>query len=975
VSLEPTKIIIYLLFFFSGLTGLIYESTWSHYLGLYLGNSSDAQVVVLVIFMGGLALGAALSSRYCNRIKHLFLAYAIVECLIGLSAFLFHGIFELNRITSYNIIFPYLRDPLTINLYKWIASALLIFPQTILLGATFPFFTNATIRCYPRFPGKEISMLYFTNSFGAAIGVLMGWFIFVYYLGFPGTMQLAGVINIIVAMGSLALHFQHHKRSETQALLIPKKVAEKHSPILWTLLVCAAFTGTASFMYEIGWIRMLSLVLGSSTHSFELMLSAFIFGIALGGLFIKYKIESIVNHIKFLAIIQLVMAALALSTLLSYTQMFYFMRWLVYTLPNTNIGYHLFNISSLAISILIMVPTTICAGMTLPLLTYILLKKNLGEKSIGAVYATNTAGSIIGIVAAVLLMPWITVKGVIVGGGIIDAILGILLLNSNKARGSIKRKKIIILSTATVSLIIITATIFIIEIDQELMISGVYSTGALRQINNKINYYKDGRTATVSVRKYKNLQSIATNGKTDGSINMGNGAPSSDERTQILTAALPWSIKPSTKRVAIIGVGTGVTSHVMLAAPSIERVDTIEIEKAMVEGAKLFKENNKKLFESKKSHIHIGDAKSFFSRQNKYDIIISEPSNPWVRGVAGLFTIQFYETVNKKLAPQGLYVQWLQTYELNMGLVASVLAGISQEFKYYDVYAATSYDLLIIASATPIPLPTNNAFRVPEIKALLKRTGLHSIDDLLFCRIASKDLFDSLLLHYKTPTNSDYHPYLDQRAVKARFFKKNISDLGELGYYLPLDFINNNETTIDFSKISYAQMYSKSHVAWLARSLYKEIGDSNPSLFDQKKWNESLYSIGDLFASYLNQKEFNKAFSIIKSKGSNEKLSETNKDYFNLYLALGNRKANKMLHFALKLLKNSNIPVFHKKYFLDVAMLAYAHKKEYNNALQLEKQYSSLYKDTLQRNTTSLLLHHYIIKKAKDRAKKNVHSG
>ena len=182
-------------------------------------------------------------------------------------------------------------------------------------------------------------------------------------------------------------------------------------------------------MYEIGWIRMLSLVLGSSTHAFELMLSSFILGLAIGGYLISRKIDKLSNPVYTLGLVQLVMGGFALLTLLSYGHTFDLMSYAIKTFPKTGQGYAYFNLFSHGLAIFIMLHATVCAGMTLPLLTHTLMSNGQGEGSIGKIYAANTVGAIAGVLIGVhLIMPVLGVKNLIVMGGGIDILLGLILL-------------------------------------------------------------------------------------------------------------------------------------------------------------------------------------------------------------------------------------------------------------------------------------------------------------------------------------------------------------------------------------------------------------------------------------------------------------------------------------------------------------------------------------------------------------------
>ena len=196
----PARRAFFAIFALSGFSGLIYESIWTHYLKLFLGHAAYAQTLVLAIFMGGMAVGSALAGRRSARIRNLLVAYAVVEGVVGLAALLFHPVFVLAVEGSYSSVLPGLGSPVAVDLYKWGLAALLILPQSLLLGATFPLMTAGVIRRFPLEPGRSVSMLYFTNSLGAAAGVLASGFVMIDALGLPGTVRAAGVLNLIVAV-------------------------------------------------------------------------------------------------------------------------------------------------------------------------------------------------------------------------------------------------------------------------------------------------------------------------------------------------------------------------------------------------------------------------------------------------------------------------------------------------------------------------------------------------------------------------------------------------------------------------------------------------------------------------------------------------------------------------------------------------------------------------------------------------------
>jgi spermidine synthase len=766
----------YLLFTVSGFAGLIYESIWSHYLKLFLGHAAYAQTLVLAIFMGGMAIGSWICSRYSIRWRNLLLGYAAAEAVIGLCALVFHRIFVAGTDLAYDFIMPGLGNPVAVNAFKWGLSALFILPQSILLGMTFPLMSAGLIRRYPDHSGGAIAMLYFTNSLGAAAGVLASGFLLIGLVGLPGTMLTAGLLNIVLALGVWALVKNMDFPAQAPA---PTGAATRNPEGYVLMLAIALLTGAASFIYEIGWIRMLSMVLGSSTHAFELMLSAFILGLAFGGLWIKRRIDGIRNPERFLGIVQVVMGLLALLTLVVYGRTFELMQWMLAALGRTENGYVLFHTGSHMIALCVMFPAAFCAGMTLPLITHSLLRGVVGERAIGAVYAANTVGAIAGVFVAVHLgLPQLGLKGTISLGAAIDIGLGVLLLWKF---APVARER---LSAATVGCAALVATLAWVELDSHKMASGVYRRGSLYSPDSaKILYHRDGKTATVNLVEASGRVSIHTNGKPDAAIRLDPDAEITiDEVTMVMTAALPLAFHPNAKSVANIGFGSGLTAHVLLASNQIRELDTIEIESAMVEGARGFSPRNDRVYRDPRSRIHTEDAKTFFSTHNKrYDIIVSEPSNPWVSGVASLFGEEFYQRAASHLAEDGLLVQWMQLYEINPLLVASVFKALARHFSDYVIYASYNYDIIIVAKKTgSLPQPSSTLFEQPALKHELERIRISNAADLQLHRVGARKAVHPYFESFAIAPNSDYFPVLDLNAAKARFLRQDAYDIVRL---------------------------------------------------------------------------------------------------------------------------------------------------------------------------------------------------
>ncbi len=902
----------FVLFFVSGIAGLIYESIWSHYLKLFLGHAAYSQTLVLVIYMGGMAVGAWLGGSQIKRIHNLLKIYGLIECILGLFAIIFHSFFIRYLDISYQTIIPSLENSFLIIGYKWLTSAIIILPQSILLGATFPFMASGFIRKFPGASGFKISFLYFANTFGASLGVLLSGFVLIEKVGLKGTIITGGILDIIVGAAVLFLSRQNSALRKDELPIFEEKCIQRHTqadrPSYYLpLMLISGITAASSFMYEIGWIRMLSLVLGSSTHSFELMLSAFILGMALGSFFIRKRIDQIVNIPRAIVLAQVVMGLTAFLTIFTYSHMFGFMQFIIEALSKSSQGYFLFNLFCDLICLLIMLPSTICAGMVLPLIISLFYRDGYGEEYVGKIYSINTFGGIVGVIIAVwAIMPNCGVGLLITLGGLIDIVIGLYILMKFKENQESDLKRILPVLCA----LLFCITFVFGKIDPILAASGVYRNGKINK-NKKVIFNKDGKTATITLSRSGEYLSLATNGKPDASVNTKSGF-SDDEYTMALTGVLPMSIAGSISTAAVIGMGSGMTAHYLLYDSTIKSVDIVEIEKEMVNAAKKIGNKVSNTFKDPRSHIYIDDAKTFFSSHNRsYDVIVSEPSNPWVSGVSGLFSKEFFGLIKSHLNADGILVQWFHKYESDQSIMISVLKALQIHFPNYAMYAAGS-DLVIIAAvshSTDLSLK-KDVFQIPALAQNLNAMNFRSIEDFKAIQFATHKLFTPLLQCYDYPPNSDYYPFIDLNAVKYRFLKGDIGIIDTLrDYIIPFRKVLENDTGFIAYKErdSLPPLYNFEQFK-NAKKLYKEFVRSESAstadrseefiALDYASMTHEILSFDQIFLSttkvlektipYLSISEMRDIYRIIEKKVSPAVKTDDDRLWMNYFEALCN---------------------------------------------------------------------------------------
>jgi predicted membrane-bound spermidine synthase len=947
----------YVLFTASGFAGLIYESVWTHYLKLFLGHAAYAQSLVLAVFMGGMAAGATYCGRLSARLANPLAGYALVEAAIGFAALVFHPLFVGLTDWSYDQLLPSLGSEWLALAAKLSLSCLLILPQSVLLGMTFPLMSAGLVRAHRGTPGESVAMLYFTNSLGAAAGVLTSGFVLIAWMGLPGTLHTAGVLNLLIAavVWFLARPARHGSI---------EKSAAARTDLRLLLLAVALLTGLASFIYEISWIRMLSLVLGASTHSFELMLATFILGLALGGLAVRRRADASPEPVRLLAWVQVAMGLAALATLPVYDFTFVLMEALLGGLARTETGYVLFNVSGAAISGLVMLPATFLAGMTLPLITAALLRRGAGEAAIGQVYAANTLGAITGVIAAVHVgLPLLGLKGTLIAGALVDVVLGLVLLHFLGRR---------FLPVAAACGAPFLAVAIGVELDVHKMTAGVFRHGELQTAHDaSILFARDGKTATVHLVKYPDATSLRTNGKSDGSINMdAAGVRGSDEITMVLTAALPLALRPETRTAAVIGIGTGLTTHTLLQSLDIERVETVEIEAAMAEAARGFMPRNSGAFADPRGAILIDDAKSFFSTRNRrYDLVISEPSNPWVSGVSSLFTREFYRRIRKHLNPGGMLVQWFQLYEIDASLVATVLGALGAEFPHYAVFAASDYDLLIMAADTPVPRQTQaRIFEHPGLAKELWTVHVLTAGDLDARYLGSRATLEPLFASYGMPANSDYAPVLDLNAARDRFMDRSAAEVvALLNAELPLlELLERDRSPRAVNPLfrgAYAfERVENTRLAWYARDFLLRprppVAEAVPHELQQDlelvklrlvecrepreldAWTKSALRVAKALNPYLAADDLAPVWARIMGSACYEQLDEFQRRWIALFQAVGARNAARMAELATPLMATERPLIADaREYLLLAAMTGLVASGHNAKALELWKKY------------------------------------
>jgi hypothetical protein len=452
------------------------------------------------------------------------------------------------------------------------------------------------------------------------------------------------------------------------------------------------------------------------------------------------------------------------------------MQYAMQALARTDNGYALFHVTGHGIALLVMFPAAFCAGMTLPLITYALLRRGYGEKSMGAVYAANTLGAIAGVVlAAHVGLPVFGLKTTVVVGATIDVGLGLILLWT--VLGATRA------FAGSVALVVAALAAFsTVELDAYRMISGVFRYGRLYTPEDaKLLFYRDGRTASVSLVDFSDGRSIRTNGKSDGGVNM-NGPPLSDETTMTLTAVIPLAVKPEAKRVAVIGIGTGITTHTLLG--NFEARDRGHDRDRVRDGAgfpRLHSPQHRRLRGPAEPHTHRRRQDPFLDAQ------------PALRrdhlGALQPMGERRFQPFHGRVLPHGAPPPGARRRARPMGAALRngngdhrfgnrrPLAGLSR----LRHLRPNDKDILIVAGEpATLARPLADVFGMPAVAKELQTVSLQTMGDLDMRRLGGRQALEPLFASYGRPPNSDYYPYVDLNAPRLRFLRSEASELVEL---------------------------------------------------------------------------------------------------------------------------------------------------------------------------------------------------
>jgi predicted membrane-bound spermidine synthase/tetratricopeptide (TPR) repeat protein len=769
------------LFFLSGITGLIYEVLWAKYLALLLGNTAQAHTIILATFLGGLALGNAVFGPQADKVTRHLRLYGWLELGIGvlglLSPTLLHFLSDAYMVLASQ---QGLSPMLALGLRLALCVGVLLLPA-ILMGGTLPLLSRFAAPSLHHVEAT-VSWFYFVNSAGAACGAILAGFFLIPTFGLDFSTSFAACINIGIGVAAFALAARAIPQQQISSVQQTYGgSASAHDARRGVIIYAAvSLSGFVALAYEIAWIRLLALVLGSSTYSFSLMLAAFIAGIACGSYLISRRLCPQVDPYRLFGLAELGVAVSILVTLPLYERLPYLFLRLSGLLNRTPETFYVFEVIKFLLCFALMLVPTSFLGMTLPLASRVVTPAitQMGRK-VALVFSLNTLGNVLGAVLVGLwLLPLLGVKGLIESGIIVNLLLAFVVLWTAGRTRQWWRALAMGAGLAGMLLGIVSLPSW----DSLSLSSGQFRNRRIGRYHSYDDYrrslhsqtllfHKDDRDATVTVVQGQEGELyLKVNGKTDASSR-------GDLPTQLLLAHVPLLLKPEAQHVLLVGLGSGITAGSALRHP-LERLDVVEISAGVVEAAQFFKEHNRHALQDHRLHLHLEDANTFLRlTPRRYDVIISEPSNPWIAGVGNLFSVEFYQAVQHHLREGGVLAQWFHSYEMDDNTLELILRTCAAVFQHVTLWKTLSEDILILGSASPLAVDfseVSTRFDLTQVREDLQRIEIRRLATLLSLQMATDATVRKIAGRGRF--NEDYYPILEYEAPKA-FFLGSVASL------------------------------------------------------------------------------------------------------------------------------------------------------------------------------------------------------
>jgi predicted membrane-bound spermidine synthase len=760
------------LFFCSGATALVYEVVWSKYLTLMFGSTVQAQTVVLAVFMGGLALGNRLFGARADKAPQPLALYGYVEVAIGLYAFCFNWIYQFGDAVFVRLGTGHLDHRAWLLVLKAGLSIGLLLGPTVLMGGTLPLLA-AWLQRQSTDAGRWSARFYSINSLGAVFGAGLAGFYLVQGLGMVASVQMTALVNVLIGFTAVGLARRLGDLSTPPTRTAPSvESAESTLRSLRWSCGLVALTGGVSMGLEVLASRSLVLIFGASLQAFAIVLMAFILGIGLGGAVVASPRWQRLRRETSTCALLLGAATWVGFLVLGITKWVEIYLWAKTGLAASLTGFQFHQVLASGMSMIVLGVPAGLIGAVLPLWIRALEAGSAGlGNQVGRLLTWNTLGAVAGVLFTGFgLMPNVGLRGSFY-------VLVILLCAGGSWIAWVNRSRPVAILGACLGAGIAVVSLTTGEGWRQVLSSGAFRMRGTyvdpqlmekRRLHIKILFYEDAADATVSVEQGDGVAvpadiGLRINGKVDASSRV-------DLSTQYLLAHVPLAARPESRDVFVLGLGSGVTAGALLGHP-VETVTIAENCQPVLRGSRFFAEWNRNVLADPRVRVWNDDARTVLKLGSRhYDVIISEPSNPWMVGVGSVFSREFYQLAASRLKEGGLMCQWFHVYEMSDEIVSLVLRTFNSVFPYIELWDPGEGDIILLGGLRPWKSSAEvyrQVFDRERVRSDFKAIGLETPEALWARQLASQRT--AFAIAGEGPTQSDAFPILEYEAPKAFF--------------------------------------------------------------------------------------------------------------------------------------------------------------------------------------------------------------
>jgi spermidine synthase len=733
--------VLFVLFLISGATGLAYEIIWTRLLIRIFGATSFAVTTVLASYMAGLALGSYLFGRLIDRRGNPARIYGLLQLGIAIFAVVFPFILAMLN-PLYGKIYPALQDNYyTLTTVRFVLCFVVLLIPTTLMGGTLPVLSKFIVTNLSHLT-RRVGSLYAVNTAGAVLGTFLTGFFVLPALGIRNTTWACALINmaicaiaLFISMRFASTEFRREGiRAASGGGTHPSTTRTQQSPDRSKdrlILTTFALTGFFALAVEVIWARVLSLVIGTTVYAFSIMLTTFLLGLAAGSAVFARIAQPTERPGRILGylVAAIGLAVYASSVAFGKLPIIYMHYYDAYSATWGNVVWLEFLLSTA----IMFVPAFLMGGV-FPLIARLYARDVMRVGSeIGTVYAFNTIGSICGSFAgSFILLRFLGVEKALalISAGYVA--LGIVLLVT--ISGYLKAVARIGVAAGLIA-VAVAMFGFAPRWNRKIMTSGVYRYAELYRtveglkeaaIWRNILYYDEGPGATVSVERNQDELALIIDGKADASTGI------TDMTTQLLLAHLPLLFHPDPDTVLVIGLGGGVTLG-SAATHDVSHIDCVELLDNVVEAADYFKSHTYDCLADPRVEVIVGDARNHILLTDRsYDVVISQPPNPWISGVGDLFTREFFEMMSRRLKPGGIICNWLHIYHMGDEDLRSTVASYLAVFPHVTLWMITETDVIMLGSSAPFAFDEHLLAKMkrPAVASDLERIWIDDVGDI-----------------------------------------------------------------------------------------------------------------------------------------------------------------------------------------------------------------------------------------------------